>query len=96
MNNRVKIKKKGKLSREVPIEMGIRQGDSLSPLLFNLIMDEIIKKVKTKKGYPMGNKELKILRYADYAVLFAESEDDLQWLLYQFNITARVQYDHIS
>ena len=37
----------------------------------------------------MGDREIKILCYADDAVLIAESEDELQRLLYQFNTTAR-------
>jgi Reverse transcriptase (RNA-dependent DNA polymerase) len=69
---------------------GIRQGDSLSPLLFNLIMDEIILQVKNlNRGYRMGEEIISIVCYADDAILIAESEDDLQRLLYQFNITAR-------
>ena len=52
-------------------------------------MDEIIKLVRKLKGYKMGNKEVRILCYADDVVLVAESEDDLQRLLHQFNKTAK-------
>ena len=37
----------------------------------------------------MRNKEVKIQRYADDAMLMADSEDDLQTLLYQFNKIAK-------
>lgn len=37
--------------------IGIRQRDTLSPIIFNLVMDEIIKAVKTTgKGYRMGGR----------------------------------------
>ena len=55
-------------------------GDSLSPLLFNIIMDELIIQVRKLKGYKMGDREIKTLCYADDAVLIAESEDELQRL----------------
>lgn len=61
----------------------------MSPLLFNLVMDEIIKKVRRLKGYKMGNENISILCYADDAVLIAENEDDLQRLLYLFNSIAK-------
>ena len=73
----------------MPVSNGIRQGDSFSPLLFNTVMDEIIKQVRKLKGYKMGNKEIKILCYVDDAVLVAESKYDLQSLSHQFNKTAK-------
>lgn len=88
-DNKTQARINGQLTDTIPINSGIRQGDSLSPLLFNIIMDEIIKNVKNRKGYKMGNKELKIICYADDAVLLAESEDDLQRLLHVFNTTAK-------
>lgn len=42
--NKIQIRIHGELTEPIPVENGIRQGDSLSPLLFNIIMDEIIKK----------------------------------------------------
>lgn len=68
---------------------GIRQGDSLNPLLFNIIMDEIIGGVRNLNGYKMGNHNITILCYADDAVLIAENEDDLQRLLHKFNSIAK-------
>lgn len=73
----------------IPVMTGIRQGDSLSPLLFNIVMDEVIKSVRSERGYRMGNQQIGILCYADDAVLIAESEDDLQRMLHKFNTTAR-------
>jgi hypothetical protein len=48
---------------------GIRQGDSLSPMLLNLIMDKIIANLPKELGYKMGNDSIHIICYADDAVL---------------------------
>ena len=46
-NNSTFIRAENQLTKKIPIHTGIRQEDSLSPTLFNLVMDEIIKEVKT-------------------------------------------------
>lgn len=96
-NNYTRIMSDGTTTREVPVSTGIRQGDSLSPILFNLILDQIVNKVKTiGKGYKMGQKEIKILCYADDTVLIAENEEDLQRMLHKFNQTAEEYNMQIS
>lgn len=40
------VKSAGELTQLIPYESGIRQRDSLNPLLFDLIMDDIIIKSK--------------------------------------------------
>ena len=87
--NTIQARINGELTQKIEVNNGIRQGDSLSPLLFNIIMDELIIQVRKLKGYKMGDREIKILCYADDAVLIAESEDELQRLLHQFNTTAK-------
>lgn len=88
-NNRTQIKTSQGLTEQGPILTGIRQGDCLSPFLFNLIMDRIINDVKKVcGGYRMGLRSIKILCYADDVILIADNEDDLQRLLYRFQTTA--------
>lgn len=87
--NLIQARINGDLTEPINVGCGIRQGDSLSPLLFNIIMDEIIRNVRLLKGYSMGDQEITILCYADDAVLVAENEDDLQRLLHRFNCTAK-------
>ncbi|KAI4474449.1 hypothetical protein M0802_015596 [Mischocyttarus mexicanus] len=82
-------KKQGKLTRQIPVNTGIRQGNSLGPFLFNLVMNKIIESVKPMTEYKMGNRNFNILCYADDAVLIANSEDNLQMLLHKFNITSK-------
>ena len=86
--NTTSIKVDSEVSKKLKISSGIRQGDSLSPILFNTIMDEIIKDVKcTGRGYKLIQ-EMKIVCYADDAVLISDNEDDLQRLLYTFEKSA--------
>lgn len=94
VNTTTRIQTGNTFSEVIKCNSGIRQGDSLSPALFNLVMDKIISRVRNLTGYRMGNKNLTILCYADDAVLIADTEDNLQKLLHNFNITAK-QYNMI-
>ena len=84
LGTETKIMTENGLSEPIRTLSGVRQGDSLSPALFSLIMDELISHVKEMKGYNLGEKDINIVCYADDAVLITESEDDLQRLLHQF------------
>ncbi|XP_057671223.1 uncharacterized protein LOC130902950 [Diorhabda carinulata] len=90
INTKARIKTDCGLTRELKVSSGIRQGDSLSPCLFNVIMDQIIESVnEVNAGFEMNNRHLRIHCYADDAILIAENEDDLQRLLHKFNLTAQ-------
>ncbi|KAI4481006.1 hypothetical protein M0802_014054 [Mischocyttarus mexicanus] len=65
----------------------VSQDDSLSTLLFNLIMNEIICETKKQQGYGIGNHKITIICYVDDAILIAENEDNLQRQLYTFHLT---------
>ena len=49
---------------------GLKQGDSLSPILFNLALQKVIQSTKmVPSGIKIGKKQLYVLAYADDAVL---------------------------
>ena len=67
---------------EVKSERGLRQGCTLSPLLFTLIMEELTQRVKkVGVGVKINQEKLCILVFADDVILLAESMGDLQKLL---------------
>jgi exonuclease III len=66
------------------ISRGVRQGDTLSPLLFIIIMNTLLRKLeKANVGYKFAtNPKLQVpgLAYADDLVLFANTRQDLNQL----------------
>ena len=84
MNGRVRLN--GVESNKFDWNKGLKQGDSLSPLIFNLIMDQITKEsnnklrhIKTKIGYyNLQPIYIQSLTYADDIVLVADTEQKLQ------------------
>jgi len=66
------------------IGKGVRQGCILSPCLFNLSVEDIMRNAgldETQAGIKIAGRKINILRYADDTTLMAESEEGLKSLL---------------
>lgn len=63
------------------IKRGVLQGDPLSPLLFNLVMDRAIKKLSANIGYAYNGAIINCIAYADDIILVAMTQNGLQTLI---------------
>ena len=71
------------------IRKGVRQGCILSPCLFNLYAEYIMRNVglgETQVGIKIAGRNINHLRYADDTTLMAESEKELQNLLMKVKV----------
>ena len=81
---RVRVRVDGKLGESFQSDLGVKQGDPLSPLLFGIFIDRLeslLDKLLPDVGLQLKEILLRILLYADDLVLLAESTSDLQKIL---------------
>ena len=71
----------GEISAFQKIKRGVGQGCVLSPDLFSLYSEIIMRNIKGQPGIRVGGHNRNNLRYADDTVLISENEKDLQQLL---------------
>ena len=71
-------------NRLVPIGTGVHPGCILSPCLFNLYAEYIVRNVgldEVQAGIKIAKRNINNLRYADDTTLMTESEEELKGLL---------------
>jgi hypothetical protein len=73
-NTNRKVKIQGKLSPSFETTTGLRQGDLLATLLFNLYMEKIIRNVRINPGGTIFNRTRQCLVYAYDIVILGRSE----------------------
>ena len=67
----------GEISAFQKIKRGVRQGCVLSPDLFSLYSEIIMRNIEGQPGIRVGGHNINNLRYADDTVLISENEKDL-------------------
>ena len=80
------VKLHGKFTNWFPSDIGVRQGDVLSPTLFSLFVNDLANEIKQLQcGVKLDDMDISILLYADDIVLIAENEKSLQRMLDKLN-----------
>ena len=79
-NVRTRIKYQNTLSEDFSCILGARQGESLSPFIFSMYLNDIEEHFMLNgfKGVDISFLKMFLLLYADDIVIFAENENDLQ------------------
>ena len=62
----------------IKLKRGVLQGDPLSPVLFNLVMDDVLAGLSPNIGGDLGSSKINCLMFADDAVLLANTPIGLQ------------------
>ena len=72
----------GELTDWFPVNVGVKQGCTLSPLLFNLYLNNLVAQMNaTGLGIDVDGEKVPILLYADDVALLGESEEELQQMI---------------
>ena len=80
----------GTLSSFFENKTGLKQGDPLSPILFNLALQKVIQSIKmVPSGIKMGKEQLNILAYADDIALTGKNEIEIRKLFVETENIAR-------
>jgi hypothetical protein len=83
-----KVKIQNKLSGSFRTECGIRQGDSLSTLLFNIGLEKVMRDIEINPGGTIFNRTRQFMAYADEVAVIDRSVGVLNEVLMQLQTVA--------
>jgi hypothetical protein len=68
----------------------LKQGDTLSPILFNLALQKVVQSIKTvPSGIKIGKEQLNVLKYVDDITLIGKNETEIRKLFVAMENIAR-------
>lgn len=88
-SSQTSIKVGARVSRDINFRRGVKQGDPLSPLLFNLVVDELISNLNTDTDYGgtiVPGVKVAAMAFADDIVLLEDNEVKLPLLISKANL----------
>jgi hypothetical protein len=84
------VRIEGTLSSFFENKTGLKQGDPLSPVLFNLSLQKVIQSIKmVPSGMKIGKEQLNVLTYAGDIVLIGKNEIEIRRLFVEMGNIAR-------
>lgn len=78
VDSRAAVRIDGELSESFEVKEGVRQGCCLSPILFIIFMDKIIKQAGIQGNVEVGDVVFNLLSFADDLVVLMNNPDELQ------------------
>jgi len=84
------VRIEGTLSSFFEHKTGLKQGDPLSPILFNLALQKVIQSIKmVPSGVKIGKEQLNVLAYADDIALIGKNEIEIRKLVVEMENIVR-------
>ncbi|VVC43276.1 Reverse transcriptase domain [Cinara cedri] len=73
-----RVRVDNELSSPFTVDTGLKQGDSLSPLLFNLALEKVVRELQTNEGgIQVNENRIRVLGFADDLDILGESLTDV-------------------
>lgn len=77
-NSKATVRIQNRLSPTFTTSKGVRQGDGLAPILFNIVLEKVIREAIDNTGGSIINKSHQVIGYADDINLVARSEREIK------------------
>ncbi|KAL4112400.1 hypothetical protein QTP88_016199 [Uroleucon formosanum] len=75
-NTYCKIRYQGELSPQFEVQSGLKQGNAMFPILFNLALEKVVRDISINYEMELNDKNI-MLAYADDIVILGDTKDDI-------------------